>query len=75
MQPLPQPLPDGRERGSERECVWLRPVPGMQHLRRAGTVLCFAERQPEADAAKVAQDGLAGFLRGIESTVLVRPGT
>jgi hypothetical protein len=34
MQPLPQPLLDGRESGSGRQRVRLHPLPRMHHLRR-----------------------------------------
>ena len=56
VQPLPQPLCDGGERGPERQRVRLHPLPGMQHLRRPGTLLRRAEREREARcAAEVGQ--------------------
>ena len=63
VQPLPQPLPDGREGGPEGQCLRLHPLPGMQHLRRAGALLRRAEREREAGpAAKVGQ-GVSPLLR------------
>ena len=66
VQPLPQPLPDGRACGREGQRVRLHPLPGMQHLRSAGALLCRAEREFEAGlASKVGQGvSLAKFSAG-----------
>ena len=46
MQPLPQPLFDGRESGSGRQRFRLHPLPGMHHLRRPRTLPSPSRKSP-----------------------------